>query len=481
LFMALVCETVMASSMAELRRRRDASPADMVELRLDAVADLDVRGATAGRKKPVLITCRAASEGGRFAGSEEERLRVLADMIRTDAEFVDIEWRTDRRSLPDLGARRLVLSHHDFSGLPDDLEDRCGAMRRSAPDAVVKVACAAAGPRDLVRLHALAKADTARHVTIGMGSAGLITRACPALFGSEWTFAGQAAPGQLPVADLLHTYRVHSQGPGTRYFAITGRPLGHSASPAMHNAAFAAESVNAVYVAVESDDNAAFLEAATQFGFEGVSVTAPLKTGWAAVGVELDDTANSTGAANTLGRRPEGWVGRNFDVAGFLAPLHSRGITVSGQRCVVLGSGGAERAAAWALAGEGARVEISARQPARAAALAQTLNASTTGWPPPPGWHLLVNATPVGGRATVDETPVPAELHRPGSVVFDMVYDPLETRLLREAAEAGCKTIDGLQMLLAQAVAQFETWTGLEAPVDTMKSAALFLAQERES
>jgi 3-dehydroquinate dehydratase/shikimate dehydrogenase len=469
--MALICETVAATNMRDLRRQRDASAADLVELRLDGVTDLDVAGALQDRSKPVILTCRAAWEGGRFAGSEEERLRILGAAIGSDAEYVDLEWRTDRQRLPAIQSHRLVLSNHDFTGMPADLEARFESMRSSAAGGVVKVACAPGQARDLIRLHTLAASAGQRCVVIGMGAQGLVTRICPDLFRSEWTYGGVAAPGQLSVNDLVHLYRVRDQSPATRRFALTGKPLAHSASPAMHNAAFAAQGIDAVYVPIEADDPAAFLEVADALGVEGASVTAPLKTRWAAVGVALDDTAQAIGAANTLRRRDGAWSGRNFDVEGFLAPLRERAVPLRGARCVVVGAGGAARAAVWALCHEGARVEVSSRHAERAAALAAELGIVATSFPPPTGWDLLINATPAGTWPDVRSAPIPRS-HVGGKAVYDLVYHPRQTQLLAWAREAGASVIGGLDMLVAQATKQFEYWIEQPAPEQVMWSAA---------
>jgi shikimate dehydrogenase len=174
--------------------------------------------------------------------------------------------------------------------------------------------------------------------------------------------------------------------------------------------------------------------------------------------------------------------GSTTDGTGVLAPLRRR-LDVKGRAVVIIGAGGAARAAALALQRKGARVTLVARRPEKAASVASALGCAYAGIDDLSRltWDVLINATPVGSVVFPDQSPLPAKLHRPGTVALDMVYEPLDTRFLRDAQQAGCTIIDGLEMLLAQAVAQFETWTGLEAPMDVMKSAALFLAQEQEA
>jgi 3-dehydroquinate dehydratase / shikimate dehydrogenase len=470
--MTRICETVTASSMSELRRARDrATDADLVELRLDGVADLSVAGALEGRAKPVIVTCRPSWEGGSFRGGEEERLRFLSEAIRLGAEYVDVEWRANRAALPESGRTRLVVSMHDADRVPADLGSRVRAMRADAGAGLIKIAVATPTLRDCVALRDTVGTGSGQ-IVIGMGAAGVITRVCPWLCDSQWTYGGSAAPGQTSVDDLFTIYRLRQTGPATGIFALTGAPLAHSASPAMLNAAFAAAALDAVYVPMESRDAGDFLAAAEAFGVHGASVTAPLKTAWAALGVATGPEGQAIGAVNTLKREGAAWLGRNFDVDGFLAPLAERGASLQDGRAVVLGAGGAARAVAWALKRAGMRVEVAARRADAARGLAAELGVDTSPWPPEPGWDLLVNATPVGTWPDADRTPLASSSVR-GRLVYDLVYNPPETTLLRDARAAGSGVVGGLEMLVAQAEAQFAYWTGLPAPAGVMRRAAL--------
>ena len=466
-----IVSTVTASSMAELRAARDAvHDADIVELRLDGVRDVDVAGALQGRRLPAIVTCRASWEGGRFDGAEDERLAILGGAIRAGAEFVDVEWKADRRSLP-RGSGRLVLSHHDFDDTPSDAAERLAAMRHAAPDAVAKLAVTTESLTDVVRLADAAVRVDGDRVVIGMGAPGTITRVCPWLFGSVWTYGGHAAPGQLTVDALQHRYRVRTGSASRRLFGITGAPLDHSASPAMHNAAFSALGIDAVYVPLPSRDVIEFLRAAECLGVQGASVTAPMKLGWERAGVDLADDARDAGAVNTLKRQGATWAGRNFDVAGFLDPLDARGVQLSGLRALVLGAGGAARAAVRGLVSRGAAAAIASRRGDAAGELAASVGASTIAWPPTGAFDLIVNATPVGTHPRSADSPVTLD-DLEASLVYDLVYNPADTALLRAARKRGFDTIGGLDMLVGQARRQFEYWTGQAAPVDVMVRAA---------
>jgi 3-dehydroquinate dehydratase/shikimate dehydrogenase len=471
----LLCDTVTGLTLAELRAARDVSAgADMVELRLDGVRDLDVAGAMSGRRTPVVVTCRAAWEGGRFDGPEEARRRVLEQALALGADYVDVEWKAGWEDLIRGGnGRRIVVSHHDFDGVPADLAARHRAMRATGAE-VVKVAVATARVNDTLPLRALA-ADGAT-VVIGMGPAGVATRLLAAHFGSRWTYAGNAvAPGQIPAAEMRTRFRFSEVTASTAVYGVIGRPIMHSLSPAMHNAAFRAAGVDAVYIPIEAADADDAFAFADGLPLSGMSVTIPFKQDALARASQVEADGAVVGAVNTLRRSRDGWAATNTDVDGFLAPLARRaareGWPLTGARVAVLGAGGAARAVVRGATGAGATVTVHARRPEQAAAVAQGLGAQAGNWPPAPkSWDVLVNCTPSGNLHAVDESPLP-EGPFDGRLVYDLVYAPRETRLLRDARAAGCGTLDGLPMLVAQAERQFAWWTGRTAPAGVMAAA----------
>lgn len=463
----LLCATVAATTMADLRARRDAArDADLVELRLDGVRDLDLDGALAGRPGPVIVTCRPSWEGGQFDGSEEERHQILERALALGAEWVDLEWQGGFESVVAArGGRNVVLSSHDFDDTPADLEERFGAMRATGA-AVVKLAVTTRSGGALRRLQRLGSqaADT-RQVLVGMGQLGVPSRLLPARFGSAWTYAGDGvAPGQVSLADMLDRYRFRRLTPTTPVYGVAGVPIGHSLSPSMHNAGLAALGIDAVYIPFEATDAGDLFALADALGVRGLSITAPFKEAVLSHLTDIDALGRQVGAVNTLRREEAGWVGRNTDVPGFLAPLDARG-AFSGTRATVLGAGGAARGVVVALASRGAKVTVCARRPDRAATVAALAGGKTGAASPEPGtWDLLVNTTPTGTAPRHTESPVPAGALRGGGTVYDLVYNPRQTRLLEEAARAGCETIGGLDMLVAQAHHQFAWWFGADPP-----------------
>lgn len=471
-----ICTTITAPTMAVLRARRDASPsADLVELRLDSVSDPEVAGALQGRRQPVVITCRPTWEGGSFRGSEEERQRLLAEALAAGAEYVDLEWRADftRDLMASTRGRRVVISHHDFAGVPSDLDDRLTAMCATGAE-VVKLAAQVPALGACAQLLDVGRRFGGEQslVLLGMGRQGFVTRALAARFGSCWTYAGsEAALGQIPIDQMLGEYRFRQVTASTAVYGLMGAPLSHSVSPAMHNAAFAAAGLDAVYVPFEAGDVDDFFALAPALDVRGVSVTIPFKRDCLSRADQVDEVARTAGAVNTLKREGDRWLGTNTDVEGFLAPLADR--SLAGARVAILGAGGAARAVATALAGTGARVSVRARKLDAAIAVAHLADGASGPLPPAPGtWDILVNTTPVGMFPHVDRSPVPAGALG-GGLVYDLVYNPPVTRLLAEAAAAGCETIGGLDMLVAQARAQFRWWTDREADGAVMKEAAI--------
>ncbi len=473
----LLCVTITAPTTEELRRRRDlVTDADLVELRLDTVSDPDVAAALAGRRLPVIVTCRAKWEGGGFEGSEDERRAVLRQALDLGADFVDIEWRANFPELLAEYGRRIVLSSHDFDGVPADLTEQARAMRATGA-AIVKIAVKASRLADCITLLELSRTfgHNERAVLIAMGDAGSATRILAQRFGSAWTYAGGVRDvGQLSASRLLEQFRYRSISAVTDIYGLVGLPVSHSVSPAMHNAAFAASGINAVYLPLPASDTDDFIAFAKAFHLKGASVTIPYKVSLFDRVQEMDELARVVGALNTLRMTGDHWAARNTDVAGFLQPLRARSVPLSGRRTSILGAGGSARAVAVALAGAGARVTVHARDARKAGTVASLVSGSTGPFvPAADSWDLLVNCTPVGMHPRIDQSPLPSVALPSRGVVYDLIYNPVTTLLLRDAATAGADTIGGLDMLVGQAQEQFEWWTGVEPPAGVMRAAAM--------
>jgi 3-dehydroquinate dehydratase/shikimate dehydrogenase len=343
---------------------------------------------------------------------------------------------------------------------------------RQVGAAVIKVAVMTERLTDTLPLLEIARGGQA--VVIGMGEAGVPSRLLATRYGSRWTYAGDGvAPGQIPACRMAGEFRARVVGPRTRLFGVVSRNAMHSVSPAMHNAAFAAAGIDAVYVPLRAADFDDFLAFAEALGIEGASITIPFKLDALRVASSCDDLTRAVGAANTLRRAREGWDAANTDVAGFLEPLAGVfGRTLEGARASVLGGGGAARAVVVALQSRGALVTVHARRAEQAREVAASREVQIGPWPPARGsWDLLVNTTPLGGAGLRQQSPLPDGVCD-GALVYDLTYGEGESRLLAQAREAGCGTLDGLPMLIAQAERQFAWWTGVTPEPGVMRAAA---------
>ena len=473
---AQLCATVTGATTAELRARRDAIEcADLVELRIDTVADPDIAGALSGRRCPVLVTCRPIWEGGHFGGTEEERRRLLRHACELGAEWVDLEWLGGFEALIEQRrGRGVVLSLHDFEGTPADLDDKHRAMRQTGAE-IVKLAVHSRSAHDVVRLWQLGQRTKDQGtVLVGMGPIGVPSRLLAAHFGSRWSYGGDAvAPGQVSLEQMVERYGFGTVTPDTAIYGVAGRPIGHSLSPAMHNAGFKVASADAVYVPFEAENADDLMSLVNVLGVRGLSVTAPFKESILSHLAQTDPLSQRVRAVNTLRREGSHWLGCNTDVPGFMAPLEARG-GVHGLRCTVLGAGGSARAVAVGLADGGAQVTVCARRSARAQAVAGLAKGHVGTFPPTPGsWDLLVNTTPVGTSPAIEDSPLAPAALDGGRIAYDLVYNPQETRFLSDATAAGCDTIGGLDMLVGQAIRQFEWWCGNRPSPDLYERAAL--------
>jgi 3-dehydroquinate dehydratase/shikimate dehydrogenase len=490
--MTRICVTLTEETMAGLmdRMMELSGVADLFEIRADLVLDLDLLTLLRARTKPLLLACRPVAEGGRWQDDDPSRRLTLLEAVKRGFDYVDVEYRSKLLDvMMEKSGRGLVVSYHDLEATPADLDGLYAAMADCGAD-VVKIVVTPRSIADVGRLLSFAR-RTARAggtplVPIALGPMGLITRIVAGRYGAPFTYASaapgaEAAPGQIPAPLMDDLYRVKRVTAATRVYGVLGTNVTRSLSPVLHNRAFEARALDAVYVPLQAEALPPFLSALPALDLAGFSVTRPYKVAIVDHLQEVEEAAAVCGSVNTVVVKNGGLQGSTTDAAGVLIPLRKR-IEVKGRSVVIVGAGGAARAAALALRRKGARVTILGRDLGKAAAAAQAAGCAhgalrdAATYP----WDVLINATPLGSAAAPELTPVPARLHRPGTIAFDMVYDPLATRFLREAQAAGCTIIDGLEMLLAQAMAQFETWTGLEAPVDAMKSAALYLAQEQE-
>jgi 3-dehydroquinate dehydratase / shikimate dehydrogenase len=470
-------ESTTAGAIAFIARA--AGWADLVEVRADYIRDLDIQRLLHAKPCPIIFTLRSTAEGGEFRGSEKSRLELIVQASQAGADYVDVEFSASWQNVMDaVPGENVILSHHNFQETPSDLMPQVERMA-SAGAGIIKIATRARRLADnLVIARALEHAS-ARHLNLcalAMEREGIPSRILAPRWNSWMTFAslpdGEAtAEGQIPAADLISQYRVRTIGTATKLYGVLGKPLGHSLSPAIHNSAFAARGIDALYLPLEAAGIDDFMEFQSSVPLHGISVTIPYKEDIRTRLQSISVEAEKIGAINTLIRTENGWHGENTDVDGFLRPLQNR-MNPHGLRAVILGAGGAARAIVHGLSARGASICVMDIDPDRARRLAETLGVECADRNQLPSlrWDLLVNATPVGMFPKMEESPVPAEWLT-GEWVYDLVYNPVETRLLREAAARGLGVIRGKEMFLAQAIRQQELWCGLPVPERAMQDA----------
>lgn len=391
-----------------------------------------------------------------------------------DVEF-SASWQAILQCVP---RERIILSCHHPEETPADLDALLEAMAASGAG-ILKIAVHARCLADNLRIADLLERAQGRDLklcALAMGRAGLPTRILGSHWGSWMAFASlpdaeSAAEGQLPADVMVDQYRVREIAHDTLLYGVLGKPLAQSLSPQIHNAAFAALGMNAVLLPLEAVSFDDFLNFHASIPLQGVAVTIPYKGEARALAHSLSVAAEQTGAVNTLMLKKNRWHGENTDVEGFLRPLKRRAHP-GRMRAVVLGAGGAARAAIYALRSEGADVCIVARDLGKARDLGGRFQAEHAAWDRLESlhWDLLVNATPIGMVPETDRSPVPAACLT-GEWVYDLVYNPAETRLLKEAAQRGCKTIAGNEMFLGQACKQQCLWSGTPPPEEVMETA----------
>jgi len=428
----------------------------------------------------VLATCRLGGHNGHFGGTIDQQTRLLAKAAAAGAFAIDLEIESAERAPSAVESLRehtpVVVSYHNFGSTPS-LEPVLRRLMKVRADAY-KIATLARKPTDSLRLVDFLKGHHKTPlIAFAMSEQGLCTRVLSPGFGGIFTYAapGEAdgtAPGQIPARVLKGLYRMDKLTKESRVYGVIADPVGHSKSPHVHNRAFQARWIDAVYLPfhVTQAQLGDFMKLAAKLPVSGFSVTIPHKQKILRYLDHVEPLAKRIGAVNTVWRKAGRWRGTNTDVDGVLKPL-SRHVRLGHATVLVAGYGGAARAAAFALRDAGAEVTITGRDLRRASVLAKAVNAKviSLAQASDAAYDALVHATPVGMFPKVNDSLFPDSI--PADVVFDMVYNPHETRLLKHAREQGCEVIHGADMFLEQAAQQFEIWSGETAPRLVMQKA----------
>jgi 3-dehydroquinate dehydratase/shikimate dehydrogenase len=497
-----ICVPICVERASELPEaiQRASAVGDMIELRLDYLAENDtdqtmavVQDCLTSTGTPMILTFRSADQGGHTISDRDSRRRFWTQLIKTSGRALldlELDLALDFVGEPSLDWSRVICSHHDFAGVPSDLNEIYERMA-TTPARILKIAVQADDAVDCLpvfRLLERAQLEGREMIAIAMGQAGIMTRILGPSRGAFLTYgsmddAGASAPGQVTAKKLREVYRIDKLDQQTEVFGLIGRPVGHSLSHQIHNAAFQPAGVNAVYIPFEVRDVDQFMRRMAHprsreldWRLRGLSVTAPHKSAVMKTLDWIEPIAKAMGAVNTIRIKEKEIHGYNTDAAGFLAPLKLKVGSLRGARCAIIGAGGGARAALWALRGEGAEVAVFARDPSKilGASTEFEIESHPISSAPFVGFDIVVNATPLGTQGALeDQTVATTDQFRGVRLAYDLVYNPLETRFLREARTAGCETLSGIEMLLAQAIEQFKLWTGKDPNVEVMRTAAL--------
>ena len=479
-----LCVAIQGASPGEMLERAEAVLRDskFLEFRLDSLskpaAALPVlKEFLAGHRDVTAIaTCRRKPFGGNFGGSLANELEVLAAAAEAGCQIVDLEVESAEEARPSQLAKlraagaALLVSFHDFTRTKG-LEQAVARIEVFAPDFVKVVSTARTLTDNLAVLRLIeVRSLSARIVGIAMGEEGLLSRVLGPRAGAAFTFAasseaGATAPGQATARSLNELYRIEHLDQATRIFGVAGNPIAHSLSPLMQNTAFRRESVNAVLLPLKVRALNDLLSVARELPLSGVAVTMPLKQEVLPHLANMDPLTARIKACNTLRTGADGKLyGFNTDVAGVVRPLEKR-LRLKGARVAVLGAGGAARAAVFGLVDQGAEVFVVNRSHDKAVALAKEAKAKALKHEQFAKQHfdVLLNSTPCGMAGNKQALPI-AEDELNAGLVFDMVYNPLETPLLKLAKARGIPVVTGLEMFVQQGARQFEIWTGKPAP-----------------
>ena len=460
--------------------------AKLVELRLDYIGRaVSLNRLLRNRPGEVVVTVRRREDGGRWTKSEQERLMLLRNAIVEGVEYVDIEADVAAQ-IPRYGTTKRIISFHRFEDTPDNLEELHAAMAEEDAD-IVKIATMARSFSDNLRMIEMVRKAKVPTIGICMGEMGVITRVLANRLGSPFTYATfsvgkKMAPGQLNWKEMTELYDYENINSDTELFGVIADPVAHSYSPLIHNTAFKEEKLNARYLPfrVPADDLNQFMNGCEKMGIHGLSITIPHKERALEYCSQAESSATGIGAINTMVFHAGEALGYNTDYRAAMDCIEEvmeikrgekKDRAMQGVTALILGAGGVSRAIAWGLKQRNADVVITSRTEERARQLGSELGCRVVRWEERHSQRiqLLVNGTPVGMHPDVDSSPFDASKLNQYMIVFDTVYNPENTLLIKDAKRAQCRIITGVDMFVRQASYQFKLFTGKEAPTLLMR------------
>ncbi len=473
----MICLTLSSPTLElcqeEIRKNREYI--DMAELRLDLLDPEEMKRASlfpSMTDVPVILTLRRECDGGRCTLPERQRRAILVSALDGDFKYVDIEEDIKRNEV-EIKARekgvKIIRSFHDFEGMPEDIYSRI--YRLSERGDIAKAAVTPHSVQDLMTLFRIAdELKDVPKIIIGMGEWGVPLRILYRKSGSMLTFASdrEVAPGQLSAKSLKTLYHADQVDDRTAIYGIIGNPVHHTSSPQIHNPGFRAINYNAIYLPFLVDNVKSFFTLAEYLRMRGFSVTIPFKTSVLMYLGNITREVKQIGACNTVVRVLGMWKGINTDYYGFLKPILKDIESGRIKSALVIGAGGASQAIVWALRNRGVKVTILNRTLSHAEELAALNYCSYDTLENASKYEgtvdLVVQTTSVGLYPDFDMSPIEGFRFTGREIVYDIIYKPKMTKLLKEAEKAGCTLHFGEEMLLEQGKLQFEAFTGYHYP-----------------
>ncbi|HPZ06604.1 MAG TPA: shikimate dehydrogenase [Candidatus Eremiobacteraeota bacterium] len=455
--------------------------ADIIEVRIDYMKDINestLEELLKKRTKPIIITIRKTDEGGRFSGSEEERLNLLKKSIRLKADYVDIELSSGEEIISSLIENKentkIICSYHNFKETPGKIKSIYGRIKKLKPH-IIKIVTFGESINDNFKHFELLK-NNKNLISFCMGLKGQISRILGAKYGSFLTFASlsndsKTAEGQIAIEDLIDLYNINLLNKNTKILGVTGSYAENSLSKYMHNVNFREQGENYTYIPfkTEKEDLEEFMKNFKKFNFFGSAVTIPHKIDIIKYLDDIEDRAKKIGAVNTIVNKDGKLTGYNTDCKGAIDAL-SKKTELKDRKVLVLGAGGAARAICYGLKEKEFSVIIANRTEERAMKLAEELDMKIC-----PlediykyNYHIIINTTSIGMYPHINESIVEKDFLK-GKVVFDIVYRPMMTKMLRDAIAVGSTVVEGYEMLLYQGIEQYKLWTGKEPSENLMR------------
>nr|XP_043615181.1 bifunctional 3-dehydroquinate dehydratase/shikimate dehydrogenase, chloroplastic-like [Erigeron canadensis] len=505
----MVCVPLMSSSVQQMVNdmyQAKIEGADLVELRLDFLKDFNPKkhlpALICNNPLPVVVVYRPKWDGGLYDGDENSRLEALLLAKDLGADYIDLELQVasdimEKHKLGQQSRCKIIVScfMDKVTSLKEDLSHLVTRMQSTGAD-IMKLVTNASDITELSRIFHLLSHCQVPLIAYSTGERGLISQLLGPKFGGVFVYGsieGNQVPGLPTLASLREAYGVDNIDSDTKVFGLISKPVSHSKGPILHNPTFRHVGYNGVYVPMFVDDLKQFFTVYESPDFAGYSVGIPYKEAVMEFCDEVHPLAQSIGAVNTIVKRLSDGklIGYNTDCEASITAiedaLKARGLVngeatfsspLTGKQFVLVGAGGAGRALSFGAKSRGARVTIFDIDYERAKSLALAVSGEArpfdqlTTFQPEKG-AVLANATPIGMHPSKERIPVSEETLRDYSVVFDAVYTPRKTTLLKDAEEAGAIIVSGVEMFLRQAVGQFNLFTGGKAPEEFMREIVL--------